>query len=116
MSAYPGNYNIDHYRGDTFLKYFRWKDDDGDPVDMSGGTLLAQIRQSTAYTATVYATFTVQNEDPVNGYFELYLAPDTLKEAAWTRAFWDVQFTYSSGEVQTLVFGEFNLTDDVSHE
>jgi hypothetical protein len=115
MSAYPGNYNIDHYRGDTFLKYFTWKADD-EPVDMTGGTLLAQIRQNTAFTAPVYATFTVQNPDLANGYFELYLAPAILKDATWTRGAWDVQYTYADGEVQTLLFGEFNLTDDVSHE
>jgi|SRR6185437_11749582 len=125
-STFPGKFDLlNVYRGDTFnldIVYntaTAW-DSSGNPtawsvVNMTGGTLLAQVRDGTAYNANLLTTFTIANYVPASGSFTLHLDPSTLATATWTSAYYDVQFTDSNGNVQTIIYGAFDLTDDVSH-
>jgi hypothetical protein len=124
-SILPGNYPISHYRGDTFDRSFvnntatAW-DSQGNPtvwapVDMTGGTLLAQIRATTDYTSAVLATFDIDDYVPALGSWTLHMDASVLMTAAWTIAHYDIQYTDANGNVQTLVYGEFDMSQDVSH-
>lgn len=125
MTSLPGKYDIELFRGDTFdLPLVNnvataW-DSQGNatawtPVDMTGGSLLAQVRDSTDYSATVLVTFTINSFVPASGSFTLHLAPSDTATAGWQTGFWDLQYTAASGAVQTLMYGEVTMIDDASH-
>jgi hypothetical protein len=124
MSQMPAQYNIAHYRGDTFDKSFAFKtatefDSAGNPtefeaVDMTGGTLLAQLRLTADLSSPVIATFEILDYVPAEGTWRLHLDADELALVTWSVSHYDVQFTNAAGAVQTLFYGEFDMTADVS--
>lgn len=121
----PGNYDLTIYRGDTFDQDFIYAtvtatDINGNPtawtaIDMTGGTLLAQIRQSTTYESELLVAFTIGNFVPASGSFSLQLAPSDTSGVSWTSGVYDVQFTDSNGNVDTLYYGTVTVIDDVSY-
>lgn len=124
-STLPGRLDLTAYRGDDFNLDLvnnvatAW-DSQGNPtawtpVNMTGGSLQAQVRDSTLYTASVLVTFTINNFVPAAGSFTISLEPADTLSVNWTVGFYDIQYTTAGGEVQTLVFGDFTLNDDVSH-
>jgi len=122
--ALPLTQNLNYYRGDTFNQPMVFAtatlDSYGNiisttPVNMTGGSLLAQIKNGTNYGATTLATFTITNFVPASGSFTLNLPASTLAtDDTWNVAFYDVQYTDSAGNVTTLIAGEFIVTFDVS--
>jgi hypothetical protein len=124
MSLFPGQLNLQHYRGDTFEQRFAFTtipDPVGaptvsEPVDMTGGTLLAQVRDGTSLDAAIFVTFEVVDFIPDEGTFSLHLDPAATEAASWTVGHYDVEFTDGNGVVQTLFFGQFQLTPDESRD
>jgi hypothetical protein len=124
----PASYDIEHYRGDTFRSpQFSWATgerlEDGSvdpgsitPVDMTGGSLRAQIRESTDLGATIIDELTITDFVPASGSFFLTLTAAETAAAPWAEAFYDVEFTSGAGVVTTLYKGKFSLGPDVSRE
>lgn len=124
-TSLPGNYDLTIYRGDTFDMDFIYAtvtatDGSGNPtewtvINMTGGTLLAEIRQTTVYGSTLLETFTIANFVPTSGSFSIQLAPSATNGVSWTQGFYDIQFTDSNGNVSTLCYGTVTIMDDVSY-
>lgn len=81
------------------------------PIDIEGGTGLAQIRASSSLDDTnILATFTVTCE--AGGWLTLELSAEAAAELP-RKAFWDLQIT-KDGVTRTYLAGEVRATPDVS--
>jgi hypothetical protein len=124
-SSLPGVYNLTVYRGDTFNLDCAFNtatawDAFGNPtswtpVNMTGGTLQAEVRDSTQEAATLLETFNITNLVAASGSFTLNLTPSQTNGVAWTQGYWDLQYTDAGGNVQTLMYGTVTIEDDVTH-
>jgi hypothetical protein len=115
--AFPGTYNINYYKGDTYEFRIYPKDAAGEPFDLTGfdGSELftiANVRGSEA-TTTVYAF-----ADIVDDYVLCAIRPgDSLNLVAGTTYYYDVSIDKTGDEydsVFTLLTGTITVTDHVS--
>lgn len=87
------------------------------PIDLTGSTILSQIRRSTAFSESLLATFTVTYDNRTQGLFTLSLSNTTTttlasNDTATNR--YDVQVTDAGNKVTTYLIGEVDITMDVS--
>ena len=104
----PGAYDLCLYRGDTTRWQFRvWLDEAKTlPADLTGATAHAQIRPGTSGPATdMVCTITPPNI--VNMVLPAGASPPI-------KGLWDLEVTYASGEVQTVVAGKVTTMADVT--
>lgn len=103
----PGHYSLELYRGDSFRRQFALTAD-GQPVDLTGATAAAEIR-SAPKSLPLYA-FTCTIVDNV-----ITIAMTAAETSALpAHAYWDLQVTYASGEVQTFVAGGISVRGDIT--
>ena len=100
-------------RGDTHTLTFRVKDDvTGQPVNLSGRTYLAQVRQYPD-TAIVAATYSVDTSSAASGQIVFTLAATTTAAMTAGPFRFDIQETNGT-VIHTPVEGVWTLTADVS--
>jgi hypothetical protein len=105
--ARPGAYSLAIYRGDSFREQFSLSQD-GQPVDLTGATAAAEIRGA-PQSLPLYA-FTCTIVDNV-----ITIAMTAAETAVLpAHAYWDLQVTHATGEVQTFVAGGANVQDDIT--
>lgn len=108
-------YDIVTKRGDTYDGcVFTIEYEDHTPLDLTGATILLQIKKSASddtpvleFTETDGITIT----DAANGEFQIDeviidICPKIYK--------YDIQITLSSGKVKTFIEGDFTVTSDIS--
>lgn len=107
----PGNIDFDLYRGDSYEVRVRlWSDDAGTvAVDLTGATVAAQIRNKTAGTTIVDLGVLVTLPNIVN----ISMTPDMYATCP-AKGVWDMQVTFSDGQVNTPVAGKVAVTGDVT--
>ena len=106
----PIDYALAIYRGDTVRYQFRLWADAGKtiPSDLSDVTAAAQLRDSPNGTI-------VQDLDVVITDNVIEVALEAVDSAALPAAgAWDLQLTYGSGDVSTLVAGPVSVRGDVT--
>lgn len=113
----PVERNISIYRGDTYKMLVRvWTltedDNSGGPFDLTGTTVLAQIRSSVndVMPQTTFVTAT-----PTAGVVQLTLTSGQTALLTMP-AVYDVQLHLPDGTVRTLVQGTIIINNDVSHD
>lgn len=111
--AFPGTYNFNYYKGDTYQFVIRPKNSDGSAFDLSGytpGYTIATARGSgaTQYTATA-------SIDTVNDLVTCTISP-TLGSSipAGATYVYDVQIANTSNIVYTLLTGNITITEQVT--
>lgn len=112
--AFPGTYNFNYYRGDTFEFIVRPKDSNGSPFDLDGYTAsftIANQRGSGADAIQFTATASVNAVDnivtcTVTSGVGRNLSPDI----SWV---YDVQIT-NEINIYTLLTGTITATDDIT--
>jgi hypothetical protein len=106
----PGNYSLAIYRGDSYKWQFKlWSDTaKTQPVDLTGVTVKAEIRDRPGgnLLGTLACAITMPNI--INASLT---STDT---ALLTSGAWDMQLTYSDGEVSTVLSGLVTVTMDVT--
>lgn len=106
----PVAYALLLYRGDSFRVQFRlWADaQKTQPCDLTGATAAAEIRGAPGLLPLVTLTCAITGHviDVSLAAAETTLVPAT--------AYWDLQLTYASGEVQTVVAGGVRLRADIT--
>ena len=106
----PGNYPLVIYRGDSYKWQFKlWSDTaKTQPVDLTGVTVKAEIRDRPGgnLLGTLACAITMPNV--INASLT---STDT---ALLTSGAWDMQLTYSDGEVSTVLSGLVTVTMDVT--
>jgi len=114
--AIPSTLNLDYYSGDDDDLTLVLKND-GVLVDITGETAILQARTSTASETTVLDIAAVI--DGPNGEIKFYItkaasASLTPTNASQSRYVYDVQLTYASGIIETLVKGSITGHPDVT--
>lgn len=112
--AFPGTYNFNYYRGDTFEFIVRPKDTNGDPFALdgySGEFTIANGRGSTGEIIQFFGTAVVNAVDnivtcTINPGVGRSLSPDI----SWV---YDVQIT-NEVNIYTLLTGNITATDDIT--
>jgi hypothetical protein len=110
--AFPGTYNFNYYRGDTFSLIVRPKDASGDPFDLTGYTASFVIASGRGATASPFyvATATVNTvDDIVTATISAATGNNLLPTTSWV---YDIQITDGTS-IYTLLTGTITVTDDV---
>ena len=107
MSA-PLTYHLSVYRGDSHRWSFTlWADAaKTEPADLTGVTAAAEMHQGA--TVTPLACSVTANT------IDVVLAASVSQQLAIAVSRWDLQLTYPSGEVTTIVSGRVDLRADVT--
>jgi hypothetical protein len=110
--AKPANYPLNIKIGDTETVTVTLQDKDGVPINISGRTYTAQIRES-AKSAAVLASFTGSIISAAGGKFSVTLSATNSANLQPANAVWDLQETYGS-IVTTLISGTATISRDVT--
>lgn len=96
---------------------------DGTPIDLTGGEVRAEIRKTAFSPPLAYVTFTFTLTDPSNGVFTWELA-DTVTEqipcdedsetAADSTYVWDLEVETAGGKVYPVFYGVVNVFREVT--
>jgi hypothetical protein len=118
--AFPGTYNFNYYRGDTFEFIVR-------PKDANGNSFLLAEYGALMTIATVRGEGTTQNPrisydatatvDAVNNIITCRILPTTGRSLIAGRDyFYDVQITDTDDNTKifTLLTGQINVTNDIT--
>lgn len=113
------------YQGATFRKSFTWNSGDtaatAIPVDLTGCTARAYIREKYASTTTLLAMTTENGHVTLggtSGTIDLEVADEvtatlpTLKSAAR----WDLEIAWPDGDVTRLFMGSVTISPEVTHD
>ena len=107
----PAQHPLDVYRGDTGHWRFTLYTDAAmtDPLDLTGASAEAEVRAKTKdpVLATLTCTITLPNIVDVD-------LPAAVSGALTGKGVWDLQLTWLSGIVRTVVAGPVNITEDVT--
>lgn len=108
----PAALNLSLYRGDSYAyRFFLWQDADKSiPVDLTGVTAKAEIRGSSGSTPILAMPCTVTSPNQID------MKLNASQWAAFTvrNGRWDLQLTYSTGEVVTVLAGTATVTLDIT--
>lgn len=85
----------------------------GSPIDLQFATVLLQVRP-TETSATVSLAITNGNGITITGDGKNQVSIYKLITIAAGEYVYDLQITYSSGQVKTYLYGEFIVSDDTS--
>ena len=110
--AFPGTYNFNYYRGDTFSLIVKPKDANGDPFDLVGYTASFVIANARGASPSLYYSGTaVINtvDDIVTATIPAGTGNNLLPTTSWV---YDIQITDGSN-IYTLLTGTITVTDDV---
>ena len=110
--AFPGTYNFNYYRGDTFSFIVRPKDSNGDPWNLTGYTAAFTIANKRGTGATQYSGTAVINT--VDNIVTCTISATTGRNLVTTNSWvYDVQIT-SGSTIYTLITGTITSTDDIT--
>src|SRR3954471_20471069 len=107
----PSDYPLNLYRGDTGRwKFILWADEGKTvPVDLTGVIAAAQIRDKSGGQNIIDMTCVIAEPNIID-----MTLPATLSKLLPSKGYWDLQLTYLSGDVMTVVFGKVTVTADIT--
>lgn len=111
--AFPGTYNFNYYRGDTFSFIIRPKDADGNAWDLTDYTAIFTIASSrgASPTSSYTGTATVNTVDNiVTCVIPAATGRNLTPTTSWV---YDVQITDGT-LIYTLLTGNISSTDDIT--
>lgn len=109
----PDTYNLDIYRGDTYVwNFFLWADPDKTiPIDLTDVEVKAEIRDRPSGPTIVPLLCTKPGPEVNRVRTELTATNSKLVPQ---RGQWDLQLTYVDGKVRTFVAGVVRNTLDIT--
>lgn len=110
--ATPANYPLSIRIGDTETVTVTLQDADGNPINITGRTYSAQVREKASSTSAL-ATFTCSIVNAAQGKFACTLAAGTTANLNPANAVWDLQEN-NGGTITTLMAGEAVISRDVT--
>jgi hypothetical protein len=108
----PASKSLDLYRGDTYPLAVRiWSDAiDGTPADLTDVVPRAELRTDPGDALILAMDCVVELPNVVHVTIGAGAWPDTVT----ARARWDLELTYPSGAVRTILAGPVRIVDDVT--
>lgn len=120
-----GNYSFTIEQGTTFERIFKYKDEDGNPLDLSGYDIRMQIRSS--FDSAILANLTSGSGDfvisvpadaaeGVTAKNQIKLTISASHTAAYTfdQARYDIELESTAGVVTRLLQGKIKLSREVT--
>jgi hypothetical protein len=106
----PLNYPLSVYRGDTGgWRFILWSDTARtQPVDLTGATVAAQMRDKPDGLKVIALTCTVTLPNIID------VALDPASSAQAVGGAWDLQVTFPDGTVTTVAAGRVYVTADIT--
>lgn len=107
----PATLPLTLYRGDTARWQFKlWADTDKtEPVDLTDVTPKAEIRDKPSGTKISELACTVTLPNIIDASLE-----PAISRTLPAKGFWDLQLTYSSGDIATVLAGPVTVTPDIT--
>lgn len=109
----PAQYNIKIWRNDTWAQTFALLADTT-PIDLSGSTILIQIRPTPASESVVLTLSTATNTITIGGANRNQITLNKKVEVTAGSYVYDMNVTFPSGEVKTYLWGNFIVSEDIS--
>jgi hypothetical protein len=109
-------HNIIVESGATFNLTLLWKDDQGDPIDLTGCTGRMQIRQKVD-SDEYYVSLTTEDDTIVLGGVDGTVSikiPSTETEKVLTSGVYDLEIVLSNNDVTRLLYGNVELRKNVT--
>ena len=110
--AKPANYPLNIRIGDTETVTVTLQDANGNPINITGRTYSAQVREKTS-SASPLATFSCSIVNAATGKFACTLSATTTAALSPANAVWDLQEN-NGGVITTLMAGEAIITRDIT--
>lgn len=116
----PARVDLLLVQGDDYEFGFEIKDDEGNPVDLTGATLRAQVRKAPTLPVLFEPTFTSkvgsssQRVMAVRGVDTAALAVGpTIKDPA-SKFVWDIELKDTAGDTRTIAEGVISIYREVT--
>jgi hypothetical protein len=108
----PGSYPLKIYRGDSYHWQFKlWLDTDKtQPADLTSASAKAEIRDKAGGTRLFVLDCIITNPNIV----DVKLTSDLSETLPTASLKWDLQLTYTDGQVNTIVAGPVTVTADIT--
>lgn len=111
------NYDFEIEQGSKFLRYFVYKDDAGDPVDLTGRTARMQIRTN-VNSPSVLMELTTQNDriviDGPEGKVTLTLTAQDTADIEWRKGVYDLELAIDADNVERFLAGAVTVSREVT--
>jgi hypothetical protein len=109
----PAQYNVKIWRNDTWSQTFAILAD-VTPVDLSGSTILIQVRPTPTSTSVELTLSTANSSISIGGVDRNQITLNKKVEVAAGSYVYDMNVTFPSGEVKTYIWGNFIVQEDIT--
>lgn len=109
----PAQYNVKIWRNDTWSQTFAILADTT-PVDLTGCTILIQVRPTPASTSVLLTLSTANSSISIGGVSRNQITLNKIVDVAAGSYVYDMNVTFPSGEVKTYLWGNFIVSEDIS--
>ena len=112
----PGKYGLSIYRGDTSRwRFVLWADTDKtEPVDLAGASVAAEIRAVGSANSWCMPAGSLTCSIEAPNIIHVELQSGAALPQRGVRSEWDLQITWPSGDVQTVLAGGVDILGDVT--
>lgn len=116
MGACAGKYNIVADQGATFSRNLHWKDENGDPIDITDYTARMQVRERFVSATPVLSLVSPTNISLGGGSGTVVITASASTMAGITAGdyVYDLEMVASNGVVTRLIQGSFKVTPEVT--
>lgn len=109
----PAQYNVKIWRNDSWAQTFAILADTT-PIDLSGSTILIQVRPTPTSTEVALTLSTTDSSIGIGGVDSNQITLNKIVDIAAGNYVYDMNVTFPSGEVKTYLWGNFIVTEDIS--
>lgn len=109
----PAQYNVKIWRNDSWAQTFALLADTT-PIDLSGCTILIQVRPTPSSASVVLELTTDDSSIGIGGVDNNQITLNKIVGVAAGTYVYDMNVTFPSGEVKTYLWGNFIVTEDIS--
>jgi len=110
--------NLVAYRGDTVEFPLTFKDENDDPIDITGWTIFftlrAAVTDTTSDTGALITKTVTSHSNPTAGQSMVTLSASDTNELNNITYKYDFQYKTTGGVVKTFLSGDFKFTKDVT--
>ena len=118
MTTIPGEYNFKIFQGSTFRRRFTFRDNDGNPINLTGSLLRLQCRPQFDSTLKIIDIDSASKGgitiiDAAGGVFEVELS--AAATAAITEGgYYDIEMEATNGDVSRLFKGIISIDPEAT--
>jgi hypothetical protein len=109
----PAQYNVKIWRNDSWSQVFAILADTT-PVDLSGSTILIQVRPTPSSTTISMTLSSANSSISIGGVSRNQITLNKKVDVAAGSYVYDMNVTFPSGEVKTYLWGNFIISEDIS--